>query len=119
MLMLTRFMMPYPVARRCGRAIWAEDRHVIAVEKAPAEAEEHQERHRDEQRPVCGVAHAEHGRHDQRHADGADIDARPQVLPHPAVGEPAAHDGADDRGNLPVQGGGYAGLALPDVELAP
>ena len=50
-LMLTRFMMPYPVARSSGRTIWRQDRHVVAVEEAPAEAEQDQEQRRPP--PAC------------------------------------------------------------------
>ena len=65
----------------------------------------------------AGVADAEDRRHDQAHADGADEDPAAIVAPHPAIGQPAADDRADDGRDLPVERGRHAGLALADVEL--
>jgi len=89
--------------------------HVVAIEDTPAEAEQDEESDRDRQ--GAGVAHAENGRHDQAHADSTDEDAPARVTLHPAVGPPAAAHRADNRGGLPVERRGNAGLTLIDVEL--
>ena len=69
-----------------------EDRHVVAVEEAPAEAEDDKERRGDRQR--AGVAHAEDRGDDQAHPDGAGVDPAPLARPHPAIdGNGARGDG--------------------------
>ena len=95
-----------------------KDGHVVAIEKSPAEAEEDEKQygHREEA-SLRGVTDAEHRGDDKGHADGAGIDASALGATHPAVREPAAADGAEDGGDLPVERGRHAGFALADVEF--
>lgn len=79
-----------------------EDRHVVAIEKSPAQSKEDQKacRHHD----ICCVAHTEDSRDDHRHAKGADVDPASKVGFHPSVRKRASASCTENRSNLPVKG---------------
>ena len=92
-----------------------QNRHVVAIEKAPAKAEQDQKRHGNVERR--SDSHAKDRRNDHAHANGADENASAIVPLDPAIGQQAADDGANDCRGLPVERGGDAGVSLPDAEL--
>jgi hypothetical protein len=95
-----------------------EDRHVVAVEEAPAQAEEHEEGDGQRERALADDdADAEQRRDDEAHAEGADLLPAPRRTTHPAVRQPAAAQRAQDGGALPPHHGADAGQALGQPEV--
>ncbi len=65
----------------------AEDGHIVAIKKAPAEPKQNQKGHGDGERGSIADAH-ERG-HDGQHADGTDIDPTTHRFAHPQISQPA------------------------------
>src|SRR5215204_3685485 len=89
-----------------GAGDLAEDGHVVRIKKSPAETKQNKEGDGDpKQFRLRRVTDTKHRGHNEQHADGTGVDSSTRIAPHPAVGEPAARDRADDCCALPIDSG--------------
>ncbi len=92
----------------------AEDRHVVAVEESPADAEEHHGP--DGGGEVPGVTQPQQRRHKQERPDGAGVNAPAWRGAHPRIGHGATRQHASQRPKLDVAGRGESGRTFFEFE---